>query len=65
MTVANYQENMLSAGELKRLCIEQRVDHATRTRAFGLHKTNPKAAQEYVLGYARRVKTEMRKQRRW
>lgn len=45
---------MLTFGDLKDLCADYKVDYKTRMVAYGLFKTNRRAAAEYVQGYIRR-----------
>jgi hypothetical protein len=47
--------------ELKKVCNILRVDKITRKVAYGLHKTNPKAAIEYVEGTPKRKYIEQQK----
>lgn len=45
---------MLTMGDIKELCADYRVDYKTRMVAYGLFKTNKKAAADYIMGYTRR-----------
>ncbi len=63
MAVANYQDTGWSYGDLKLLCERLKVPRQTRAVAYGLHKTNPQAAQKYVEGYQQRNTSRRRKYR--
>lgn len=52
---------MLTLGDIKDLCSDYRVDHKTRMVAYGLFKTNRRAAAEYIKGYTRRRYIERQK----
>lgn len=41
--------------ELRQLCNDLKVDQSTRKIAYGLFKTNHKAASDYVRGYPIRL----------
>lgn len=42
---------LYSHNDLKHLCNDYKVDYKTRQVAYGLHKTNPVVAQDYVRGF--------------
>lgn len=51
--------------ELKKVCNALKVDLKTRKIAYGLHKTNHKAAFNYTLGYPKRRYIEQQKPKEW